>query len=90
MIREKQQEALIKVRNLVSFTGSLYVPRKTFLNKFKKYLGDSFEIMGREMGGKRISDTEYWESICKNSIIITTCEQTDQQGTDLSYINQMV
>lgn len=60
------------------FIGSLYEPRTTTLEKIRSGLavrGFAFEIKGRIVGAARVTDHEYWATLCYSDIIVTTADQ---------------
>lgn len=75
------------------FAGSLYEPRITVLEKIRSGLaarGVMFEVKGREAGGPRVSDHEYWSRLCYSDIVVTTACQIDHAGGDWTHIQQLV
>ena len=77
----------------VLFVGSLYEPRLSKLNRMKEQLskeGITFVIKGRHSGGERISDNDYWASLCEAQIVVTTADQIDHPDNDWAFINQLV
>ncbi len=82
-----------QVKSIVRFTGSMYEPRTSFLNQLASQLeqsGHSMEIMGRELGSKRVSDDEYWNRIGSAEIVVTTATQAAQPGNDWEWIPHLV
>lgn len=77
----------------VIFSGSLYEPRTTILNKIQNGLkerGIKFEILGRNVGGPRVSDLDYWERFVNADIVLTTSDQMIQSGTDLTEVPHLI
>jgi hypothetical protein len=79
------------------FIGSLYEPRRTILSEINEGLkksGNYLKIIGRELGGQRVSDSDYWSNLVNGGIIVTTAvpvietESPDLQ--DLNWIPQLV
>jgi hypothetical protein len=67
--------------NRVVFVGSIYEPRKTFLEGFCNSLeidGFSVLVVGRKSGGPRVSDDDYWSLLCGSQIVISTSEQSNE------------
>lgn len=84
----------IKNENVqIIFSGSLYEPRTTTLNKIRQGLlrrGIELKIMGRELGSPRVSDFEYWARLVNADIVVTTTDQMFQPGTDNTHIAHLV
>lgn len=77
----------------IIFSGSLYEPRTTTLNKIQQGLlthGIELKIMGRELGSPRVGDLEYWTRLVNADIVITTTDQMFQPGTDNTHIAHLV
>jgi len=75
------------------FVGSLYEPRTSILTSIAKGLkehGHVLEIHGRKLGTPRISDQEYWTNIINASVIMTTSNQTEIDGSDWTWVDHMV
>jgi hypothetical protein len=75
------------------FTGSLYEPRTTTLNLIKSGLekrGFKFDIKGRELGGSRVIDEEYWWRLISAPIVVTTADQIPQNGADWPWLPHFV
>jgi len=75
------------------FAGSLYEPRTKILEQIRSGLASSgfvFEIKGRQMGSARVSDEEYWSSLCFSDIIVTTADQAIQDTNDWNHIHHLV
>ncbi len=75
------------------FTGSLYEPRATRLEQIRTglaALGFLFEVKGRPMGSKRVTDAEYWERLCHAEIILTTADQVLQNVADWHHIPHLI
>jgi len=82
-----------KIEPIVRFTGSLYEPRTTFLSSLTDKLqkkGKQLEVLGRELGSKRVSDEEYWRRISSAQIVITTAVQASQPGIDWEWVPHLV
>jgi hypothetical protein len=86
----KTLEAEGKIEKKVRFTGSLYEPRASFMRELERLMGAKADIRGRELGSVRKTDTEYWQLIASAAIVITTADQIDQPGRDLTHVQQMV
>jgi hypothetical protein len=83
-------EAERKIEKKVRFTGSLYEPRTSFFKEFERLMSPVADIRGRELGSTRKTDAEYWELIASAAINITTADQFDQPGADLTHVKHMV
>ena len=60
------------------FSGSLYEPRTTVLNGIRNRLrakGLDLKILGRSLGGERVSNSEYWARLSRSDILVTTADQ---------------
>jgi hypothetical protein len=82
-----------KIKPILCFAGSLYEPRTSFLNGLKNDLSKTnhtVEIYGRQPGGVRIPDAEYWYRISSAQIVITTAEQSYSISGDALSIPQLV
>lgn len=80
---------------VVSFFGSLYEPRTSYLREIQKMLAKSgvdFQFSGRKDGEDRISNQDYWNRLLASDILITTSDQGSEGGrsSDLVAVNQMV
>ena len=98
-VKTKQMlDALIVHRQIQNpstaiFTGSLYEPRTTVLQKVKTGLsakGFELVIKSRGNGGPRCSDKEYWERLCYSDIVFTTSDQAIQKGADWTDIPHLI
>ena len=75
------------------FTGSLYEPRTKILNEIKNKLskdGYCLDIKGREMGGVRVSDLDYWKNLSHSLIVVTTADQLNSKNADWCCIQHMI
>jgi len=75
------------------FVGSMYEPRTSTLNSIRENLlpkGIEFEIRGRVLGSKRVSDSEYWEALVDSPIVLTTADQIPQAGADWPWLPHFV
>ena len=71
------------------FTGSLYEPRTSILNKINGILkdkGHELRINGHELGTKRADDSEYWKAILDAPMIVTTADQIIERGRDWNWM----
>jgi hypothetical protein len=81
------------IGSVVRFIGSIYEPRKTFLENLSGELnktGIVLDIQGRTPGSPRQPDEHYWLAICSASIIVTTADQAIQAGTDMAWIPHLI
>jgi hypothetical protein len=83
--------------NSALFIGSLYEPRRSTLLKIAVGLensGYSLKIKGRELGGKRVSDHEYWSNLINGNIIVTTAMPINKEESpdlqDWNWVPQLV
>lgn len=77
----------------VIFTGSLYEPRTTKLEKIRiglAELGLVFEVKGRVMGTARATDVEYWSRLCNADIVVTTSDQCIQKVSDWTEVPHLI
>ncbi len=75
------------------FIGSLYEPRTTTLKCINSTLhlkNLSLEIIGRELGSRRIPDDEYWLRIISAKIVFTTADQIKSKTKDWVWVKQIV
>jgi hypothetical protein len=75
------------------FTGSLYEPRNSILRTIAENLksrGFVLEIKGREDGGPRIPDLDYWSMLSHELIIVTTADQIDSILIDWQWIKHLL
>jgi len=89
----ESQATTTSTRPEVSFFGSLYEPRITQLNEIKELLdekGINFEFSGRQAGGPRTSNREYWRRLEQADILVTTASQIGGKHVDQAHVNQMV
>ncbi len=94
----KELEELRKARKphdspKVSFFGSLYEPRVSQLDEIRRGVeaeGLTFEIKGRDPGGQRISDADYWREIVSSDILVSTSSQVQMKGMDLGHVNHLI
>lgn len=78
---------------VVSFIGSLYEPRISYFEEIKLSLrgfGVDFRYRGRQAGGERITNDDYWNILCSSDVVVTTSDQGGGRGVDLVDVNQMV
>jgi len=72
-------------RGSVVFVGSLYDPRREFLWEVKRRLrqaGVELELKVREPGGRRISNDEYWRTLARADVILSTSTMSFGPGQD--------
>lgn len=77
----------------VLFIGSLYEPRKSFIEAVQSGLkkkGIDLIIQGRVLGEKRGPDETYWSSIQQAEIVITTARQVGGPGIDVVSSTHMI
>ncbi len=79
-----------RIDRRVRFMGSLYEPRTSFLKEFERVMGPKADIRGRQLGSVRKPDAQYWEAIASAAIVITTADQFDQPGADLTEVQHLV
>ena len=69
----------------VVFVGSLYEPRTSFLQELAASLKRhkvELILKTRSEGGQRIPDHEYWQTLARADVIVTTADQTFGPGVD--------
>lgn len=92
---------LIEVKSLLQsneypraiFTGALYEPRTSFLDKVKECLrlrGLELEMHTRELGSERDSNISYWQRLLAADIVLTTADQSIGPGKEIIDITHMV
>jgi hypothetical protein len=67
------------------FSGSLYEPRASILYEIQDRLraqGLDLRILGRSLGGERLSNSEYWARLSRSDILVTTADQISGPGID--------
>lgn len=77
----------------VLFIGSLYEPRKSFIESVTEGLrekGIDLVIQGRVLGEKRSANETYWRSIQRADIVITTARQVGGLGIDTVASTHMI
>ncbi|MBF0208855.1 MAG: glycosyltransferase family 1 protein [Oligoflexia bacterium] len=82
-----------RIKEEVVFAGSLYEPRTQtlkYLEQGLKKKNINFQIYGRNIGSKRVSDEDYWKRLINTEIVFTTSDQMMQKGTDYSHVRHMV
>jgi len=88
-IPDRKREA----KHKVSFVGSLYEPRTSVLENVERGLEDlgiRLHIIGRQQGGPRTPDSEYWDVFIDSDISITTTAQINRLGMDFTHLKQLV
>jgi len=74
------------VKNIdVSTIGSMYEPRKTFINELQSMLleqGIKLQVFGREVGSKRLETKDYWQVLASSKCVVTTGYQMSTNQTD--------
>jgi hypothetical protein len=78
---------------LMSFSGSLYEPRKTFISQLKKRClekNHQFVVHSRKMGGQRRSDDLYWSDMQASTFVVSTAGQNLEDDLDFRDVKQMV
>lgn len=78
---------------LLSFVGSIYEPRTTFLREVDQLLseiGCSIDIKSRQFGGERMTDDLYWSVLKRSKFTITTTEQIADAKLDFGHLRQLV
>jgi hypothetical protein len=74
-----------KICDGVITLGSMYEPRKSFVDEVEKglqLLGIPFARYGRDIGSKRISDDDYWRVMQSAKCVLTTGFQLNTKYTD--------
>jgi len=69
----------------VVFVGSLYEPRTTFLRELSDSLrrySVELTLKTRSIGEVRIPDEEYWQTLARADVLVTTADQTFGPGVD--------
>ena len=90
------QHALKRSENIppkAFFTGSLYEPRTSILEKIRIGLelkGIIFEIKGRIMGSARSPIIDYWNCLTSSEIVVTTSVQATQDCTDWNHVPHLI
>jgi hypothetical protein len=90
---EKLEKHINSDEYAACFIGSLYEPRITLLNNIKEGLlkfNLNLEIKGRGPSGQRRPDQEYWETLTKTPIIITTSDQILSTDLDWAWTPSLV
>ncbi len=75
------------------FTGSLYEPRTTVLQKISdglKERGLQLEMKGRSLEKKRSPDSEYWQTLINASLVVTTADQIAEKGRDWTWLPHFI
>ena len=78
---------------LISFSGSLYEPRKSFVNELAKKCqvqGYDLVIKSRVLGGRRRSDEEYWNELSDSVFVVSTSGQNHEAELDFRDVKQLV
>ena len=76
----------------VVFVGALYDPRRAFLREVQNRLrlaGVDLDLRVREAGGPRISNEEYWRTLARADVILSTSKMShglDQDQVDESHL----
>ena len=69
----------------VVFVGALYDPRRAFLSEVQNRLrlaGVDLDLRVREAGGPRISNEEYWRTLARADVILSTSTMSHGPGQD--------
>jgi len=69
----------------VVFVGALYDPRRAFLHEVQNRLrpaGVDLDLRVREAGGPRISNEEYWRTLARADVILSTSTMSHGPGQD--------
>jgi len=77
---------------LISFSGSLYEPRTTFLKELAgQCRAHGFELTMKPRGpnGERYPDAKYWQNLLSSVFVITTSDQTFTGRGDFEEIRQL-
>jgi len=84
LVRRIRQEEQVRARSVV-FVGSLYEPRRAFLNEVGHLLsvaGVNLDMRVREAGGARISNDDYWRTLAQAEVIVSTSTMSSGPGQD--------
>jgi hypothetical protein len=79
--------------HLIAFSGSLYSRRKTFFAELSAKCREQnfqLEIRGRDLGGMRISDAEYWGLMLDAKFVVTTSDQLTENELDFPHVKQLL
>ena len=81
-------------QSLISFSGSLYEPRKTFIYELRDKCqteGYDFVINSRGPGGPRSSDDQYWKELSESMFVVSTTTPSVEGGVNcFGNLRQMV
>lgn len=81
-------------QSLISFSGSLYEPRKTFIYELRDKCqteGYDFVINSRGPGGPRSSDDQYWKELSESMFVVSTTTPSAEGGVNcFGNLRQMV
>lgn len=78
---------------LISFSGSLYEPRTSFINELKdKCHQDGIDLLvnSKNIGGERRSDSDYWSDLLNSIFVVSTSSQSTEDELDFPEIKQMI
>lgn len=78
---------------LISFSGSLYEPRKSFIYDLaKKCKAEGYDLVvnSRKAGGQRRSDEEYWKELSNSVFVVSTSEQDLEDELDFRDVKQLM
>jgi glycosyltransferase involved in cell wall biosynthesis len=83
-LRQIRKEETVRPGSVV-FVGLLYHPRSEFLREVERLLGAAgvkLEMRVREAGGPRISNDEYWRTLMRADVIISSSVMSQGPGRD--------
>ncbi|MDC1097129.1 glycosyltransferase [Gammaproteobacteria bacterium] len=77
---------------LISFSGTLYEPRKSFINDLaKKCKAEGYDLVvnSRKIGGLRRSDEEYWKELSDSVFVVSTSDQDLEDELDFRDVKNL-
>jgi hypothetical protein len=85
LIENLRLEEASSPKEPIIFLGSLYEPRTSILKRINDCLsvyGLGVHIVGRQLGASKPHSTEYWRSMLRAEILVTTSDQVSGIGMD--------
>jgi hypothetical protein len=93
-IKELDSKSIGVVSDIsIGFYGSLYEPRTSLLRDINRALGDRglhLHMIARQMGGKRIPNSEYWQLLRNTKILVTTADQASGESAIATWPKHLI
>lgn len=84
-LQAKRSQGRIGNNPVVSFVGSLYEPRRSWMLALRDLLASrdvNLRLVAPELTGRRLTNDEYWDILLQSDILVMTAEHVESDGHD--------